>query len=55
MTKVQNMEEHFTPLEPEKLKKDNNVVNTVLLIIITVTAGVLATLLFILINKSLNK
>jgi hypothetical protein len=48
--------ENFTPLDPKKLgnqKEDKT--NTVLLIVATITALVLAVLLFILIQKKLKQ
>lgn len=48
--------ENFTPINPKKLgKSSEDKTNTVLLIIATVTALVLAVLLFMLIQKKLKQ
>jgi len=48
--------ENFTPLDPKKISKPKeDKTNTVLLIIATITALVLAVLLFILIQKKLKQ
>lgn len=49
---------NYTSLNIEQFKKrfkENNVFNTVLLLIATITAAVLATLLFILIQRRMNQ
>lgn len=49
------MENNYTPLDVGKLKsEDGSNLNTVLLIIITLTMAVLAVLLFVLIQKKMG-
>jgi len=49
------MTDNFTPLNIEKLKNEKNNLNTVLLLIITLTMAILAILLFILIQRKINE
>ncbi len=48
------MEINFTPLNIEKLKGSDNNLNTILLLITTLTMMVLAVLLFVLIQKKVD-
>ncbi len=48
------MVNNFTPIDIQKFRDNNNVVNTVLLIIATLTTFVLVILLFILIQKKMQ-
>lgn len=48
------MENNFTPIDIEKLKGEDNRLNTVLLLIVTLTMAILAVLLFILIQKKIQ-
>lgn len=45
------MVNNYTPLDIEKLKKEKDSFNAILLLIVTLTMAVLAALLFILIQK----
>jgi len=47
------MGENFTPLNIEKLKGEKNILNTILLVIATLTTAVLVVLLFMLIKKNM--
>lgn len=49
------MDSNYTPIDIKKLEKKNNGINTVLLLIVTLTALVLAVLLFMLIQKKLTQ
>jgi len=49
------MDNNYTPLDTDKIKKKDNDLNTVLLAIVTFTALVLAVMLFILIQKKLRQ
>ena len=49
------MDNNYTPIDVNKLKKKDSGLNTVLLLIVTFTALVLAILLFVLIKKQLNQ
>lgn len=42
---------NYTPIDPEKFKKDDSVLNNVLLFMGIITASVLVVLLFVLIQK----
>ncbi|NMB84180.1 hypothetical protein GYA28_02720 [Candidatus Roizmanbacteria bacterium] len=46
---------NYTPLDLEKLKKKDNGVNTMLLLMATLTAGILAVMLFVLIQKKTSQ
>jgi flagellar basal body-associated protein FliL len=49
------MENNYTPLDIGKLPaKDSSTLNTILLIIVTLTMAVLAVLLFVLIQKKMG-
>jgi len=47
------MENNYTPIDINKLEKKDNGINTILLLIVTFTALVLAIMLFMLIQKKL--
>lgn len=47
------MGENFTPLNIEKLKGEKNILNTILLVIATLTTVVLVIILFMLIQKKM--
>ena len=47
------MEANFTPIDIEKLKGEKNILNTILLVIVTLTTAVLVVLLFMLIKKNM--
>jgi flagellar basal body-associated protein FliL len=49
------MVNNYTPLDIEKLKKEKDSFNTILLLIVTLTMAVLAILLFILIQKKIKE
>jgi len=49
------MVNNYTPLDIEKLKKEKDSFNTILLLIVTLTMAVLAVLLFILIQKRIKE
>jgi hypothetical protein len=49
------MVNNYTPLDIEKLKKEKDSFNTVLLLMVTLTMAVLAVLLFILIQKKIKE
>lgn len=48
------MDNNYTPINVDKLEHKDNGLNTVLLIIVTLTALVLAVMLFVLIQKKIN-
>lgn len=48
------MDNNYTPIDINKLEHKDNGLNTVLLVIVTLTALVLAIMLFILIQKKIN-
>ena len=48
------MDNNYTPIDVKKLKHKDNGLNTVLLVIVTLTALVLAVMLFVLIQKKIN-
>ena len=48
------MDNNYTPINLDKLKNKENGLNTVLLFIVTLTALVLAIMLFILIQRKIN-
>lgn len=49
------MESNFTPLDLNKLEKETSNINNILLIIVTITALIVAILLFVLIQKKINE
>jgi len=46
---------NYTPIDIEKLKKEDNKIVSVLLLIVTITLAVLVVLIFFLIKKEMNK
>jgi len=48
------MDNNYTPIDVDKIEYKDNGVNTVLLVIVTLTALVLAVMLFVLIQKKMN-
>lgn len=48
------MDNNYTPIDVKKMEGKDNGLNTVLLVIVTLTALVLAILLFVLIQKKIN-
>jgi len=49
------MTDNFTPLNIEKIKHKDNVLNTILLLILTLTMAILALVLFIVIQRKINE
>lgn len=45
---------NYTPINPEKFKKDDGFLNNILLIMAIITASVLVVLLFVLIQKKIK-